>query len=114
MTIESYAIVREELKSNAIFKFVYKHSEEVYSLFLTKDENVLFSGCNGSLLIQHSTQTYKPIGDPLNLNIRQIISMDQNSNLLIVGGFEKWKVIKLEKRIGSGNYYTSPLCKKIQ
>ena len=111
MTKESYGIVREELKSNLVFEFEYKHSDWILSVVLTKDESVLFSGCYGSVLVQHSIKTLKPIGDPLHLNIGNLQAMDVNSNLLVVGGQTQFRIIKLTKLVESGNYYTSILSK---
>ena len=102
LNIENNIIVKEVLKSQLVYKFKFEHSQPIYNLVLTKDEKILFSGCDGGVLVQHSTKTFKPIGDPLQLNIGMLKSMDLNSNILLVGGHEQFRIIQLKKRVDSG------------
>ena len=77
------------------------------SLILSKEEDVLFSGCITSFLVQHSTKTLKIIGEPIDLGIGSLKGIDLKNNLLLVGGKEKFRIIKLGKRPNSGNNNTN-------
>lgn len=102
---EFNTIVKEEWLSGRVSTFKYKHTLLIFSLILAKKEDVLFSGGKDSNVAQHSTKTLEPIGQPLKLDIGWLNGVDLNSNLLVVGGDEKFRVIKLQKRINSGNFH---------
>ena len=97
--------MKEELKSGKVSIFEYKHTDEILCLILSKEEDVLFSGGQDNTLAQHSTKTLKLVGQQLKFDKTYSHGIDLNSNLLVVGGGDQFRVIKLQKQTNSGNYY---------
>ena len=92
------------MQSGKFSIFEYKHTDFLLSLIQSKEEDVLFSGGDGSTIAQHSTKTLKPIGQQLKVDIGYLTGIALNNNLLVVGGFEQFRIIKLEKLTNSGNF----------
>ena len=90
--------------SGKVSIFEYMPTGRILCLILSEKEEVLFSGGEDSTIMQHSTKTLKSIGQPLELDIDYLNGIDLNSNLLVVGGFHQFKVIKLEKLTNSGGF----------
>ena len=99
--------MKEELQSGRVSIFEYKHISWILCLILSKEEDVLFSGGTDSTIVQHSTKTLKPVGKPMKLDIGNLNGIDLNSNLLVVGGVEQFRIIKLQKKTNSGNSQTN-------
>ena len=95
--------MKENLSTGKVHTFPQKHSNQIYSLFLSEDQQTLFSGCYGSDLKQHSVDTLQPVGGTTNLGIGYLHGIDQKSNLLAVGGAKKFSLIQLSKIPNQGS-----------
>ena len=95
------------MQSGKVSIFEYKHNDLIRCLILSKEEDVLFSGGDDCIIAQHSTKTLKPIGQQLKVDIGWLFGIDLNSNLLVVGGLAKFRIIKLKKLTNSGNVHTN-------
>ena len=93
-------ITKEDLVSKEVSTFAYKHEEYIFSLCLSKDKKTLFSGCDGGILALHCVESGKTIGEPQQLDMGSIFGMEQNSNLLLVGGFNKFGLFKIPEDRG--------------
>ena len=95
--------MKENIVTGKVHTFPQKHSNQIYSLFLSSDQKTLFSGCYNSDLKQHSVDTLQAVGGTTNLCIGALYGIDQKSNLLAVGGQKKFSLIQLTKIPNQGN-----------
>ena len=95
--------MKENISTGQVHTFPQKHSNWICSLFLSEDQQTLFSGCDNSDLKQHSVETLQPVGGTINLGIGALLGIDLKSNLLAVGGEKKFSLIQLIKIPNQGN-----------
>ena len=81
--------------------FAYKGALGIQSLCLSMDKKTLFSGCRGVVLARHCMKTREIIGKPQQLDLGGIRALDQNSNLLLVGGYNTFGLYKIPKDRGT-------------
>lgn len=98
-------IAKENLSTRTVSRFPEKHSNWIDSLLLSEDQKTLFSGCNSSVLKQHSVETLQPVGTNYTFGIGQLHGIDLKKNLLAVGGRNKFSLLLLTKKVKQGKYF---------
>ena len=61
---------------------------------------MVFSGCEGGVLARHWMKTGEIIGEPQTLNVGKIWTTDQNCDLLLVGGDNKFGLFRIPEDRG--------------
>ena len=92
--------MKENISTGQVAPFPQKHSNWICSLFLSEDQQTLFSGCDNGDLKQHSLHTLKSIQGIRDLGIGALTGIDMKKNLLVVGGEKKFCLLRFARKCG--------------
>ena len=98
--------MKENISTGTVSLFAQKHSDWIYSLFLSEDQKTLFSGCEKCQLVNHSLHTLKSIQRIMDLGIGLLSGIDMKRNLLVVGGKYKFCFLRLAGKHGNDCIYS--------
>ena len=98
-------MILEDLVSKKVSVIADQCENTITSLCLSVNQRTLFIGSKEGVLTQFNLERKQKIGVSEQLNIGKIYGLDQNSNLLLVGGVNNFALFKIPKNRSHSNFY---------